>query len=161
MCMSVHRSTLLNSDPFLMTQHQVNEAIATFFKNKGFKVTISETGNEIDVIAEYNAFNFLIESRGNQALRHYGTDKIFDSSQISIHLAEQVEQIMRFQQQYDNLNTTFYIMGNPDIRRIRERVSRIDKALDKLGIIRGWVKEHGEVIFEGDKSYILDLEFRK
>jgi hypothetical protein len=76
-------------------------------------------------------------------------------------LAEQIEQIMRFQQQNDFSNTLFFIIGNPDTKKIRDRVSRIDKALDKLGIIQCWVQEDGSVKFEGAKAYLLDLAFEK
>ncbi|MBG9450426.1 hypothetical protein ABE67_14105 [Cytobacillus firmus] len=124
--MSVYRSTLQNSDPFLMTQRQVNEAIAAFFIKNGSSVTFAETGIDVDAIAKVKSIKFYIESRENQALKYAGTDKVFDSSQISIHIAEQIEQIMRFQQQFDHSKRVFFIIGNPDIRRIRDLLSRID-----------------------------------
>lgn len=80
-----------------MIARQVNEAISNLFEKEEFKVTFGEVASDVDVTAKFKQLKFLIESRGNQALIHYGTDKVFDSSQISVHLAEQIEQIMRFQ----------------------------------------------------------------
>ena len=42
---------------------------------------------------------------------------------------------MRFQQ-VNTSETTYFILGNPNIPRLRERISKISKALDQLGIIR-------------------------
>lgn len=58
---------------------------------------------------------------------------------------EQIEQIMRFQQQFnllDSLTTSFLILGNPNIHVKRERVSKIEVPLDKLGVIKCWVEEN-------------------
>lgn len=154
--MSIPRSTMKNWDPFIMTQIQVNQAIAAFFEKKGCTVKFARNGTDVDLIAELKSCRFLIESRGNQAVNHMGTDRIFDSSQIGIHLAEQLEQIMRFQQQFNYSNTLFYILGNPDVTRIRERVGKISKGLDKLGIVQAWVQPGGNVMFEGEKSILLN-----
>jgi hypothetical protein len=153
--MSVNRTKHPNADKFIMTQQQVNEAIAIYFEEKGYSIKFGETGNEIDVKTELGTIEFLIESRGNQALKHSGTDKIFDSSQIGIHLAEQVHQIMRFQQKVQS-KSVFFVMGNPESNKIRERVLRIENALDKLGIIRCWVQEDKSVKFECGLAFLLN-----
>ncbi|MFF5400579.1 hypothetical protein ACFY4F_25140 [Peribacillus butanolivorans] len=52
---------------------------------------------------------------------------------------------MRFQQQFnllDSLTTSFLILGNPNIHVKRERVSKIEVPLDKLGVIKCWVEEN-------------------
>lgn len=133
--MPVSNLKLPTPDPFILNSLKVNQNIARFFKKKGFIIEFSEINSEVDVKALLHPFHFHIESRGNQAMRNVGSDIVFDSSQISIHLAEQIEQIMRFQQVNSSV-TTYFILGNPNIPRIRERISKIEKALDQLGIIR-------------------------
>ncbi|WP_071394981.1 hypothetical protein [Bacillus tuaregi] len=154
--MSIPRSTMKGSDPIIMTQIQVNQAIAAFFEKKGCTVKFAKNGTDVDLIAEYKSCKFLIESRGNQAVTQTGTNQVFDNCQIGLHLSEQLEQIMRFQQQFNFSNTIFYILANPDIPRIRERVGKISKGLDKLGIIQAWVQADGNVVFEGEKSILLN-----
>ncbi|MFC0190059.1 hypothetical protein ACFFJY_17320 [Fictibacillus aquaticus] len=155
--MSVAHSTLREKDAFLCTPAQVSQAIAAYFEGKGFSIQVSENKSDVDVIASSGSIRFFIESRANQAYKYQDTDKVFDSSKLDVQFAEQIEQIMRFQQQNLHSKTTFFIMGNPDIKRLRNRIAKVDKMLDKLGIIRCWVKENGEVEFEGENAFLLEL----
>ena len=53
---------------------------------------------------------------------------------------------MRFKQSISTDKIPIYIMANPDIPRIRERVAKITSGLDKLEICRFWITELDEII---------------
>ncbi|QIZ08510.1 hypothetical protein HFZ78_18840 [Priestia megaterium] len=74
---------------------------------------------------------------------------MFDGSQLDIHLSEQLTQTMRLQQFISTRNTPIFIMGFPEINRVKERVSKISKGLDKLEILRFWVNNFNEIRIEG------------
>jgi hypothetical protein len=137
--MSKPNSSFKIPDPFIMTPNDVNQIIADYLNKKEFTITIGSHISEVDIRAVKGNYELFIESRGNQAYKNKGTDKIFDSSQIDIHLSEQITQIMRFQQSISTDKEAIFIMANPYIHRIVKRVEKHSKALDKLEIVRLWV----------------------
>jgi hypothetical protein len=137
--MSKPNSSFKIPDPFIMTSDDVNQIIDEYLNKKEFTVTIGSHFSDVDIRAVKDNYELIIESRGNQAYKNKGTDKVFDSSQIDIHLSEHITQIMRFQQSISTDKEAIFIMANPYIPRIVERVEKHSKALDKLEIVRLWV----------------------
>lgn len=146
-------SQLSKGDPIVMTPTEVNDFISEKLQQKGFIVKRGTSHSEVDIRATKDEFELIIESRGNQAYKNKGTDKVFESSQLDIHLSEHVTQIMRFQQSLSTNKEPIFIMGNPDIPRIKERVAKISKGLDKLDIVRFWVSELDELVIDGPENF--------
>ncbi|MFU1991969.1 hypothetical protein [Priestia megaterium] len=137
--MSKSNSSFKIPDPFIMTPDKVTEIVYKYLSENGFMVTRGSSNSDVDVRAKKNSYELIIESRGNQAYKNRGTDKVFDGSQIDIHLSEHITQIMRFQQIISSDCEPIFIMANPLIPRIVQKVEKYSKALDKLEIIRLWL----------------------
>ncbi|WP_100399157.1 hypothetical protein [Bacillus sp. FJAT-44742] len=152
--MSVVNSSLQVPDPFIADQNKITTAVAADLERKGFETTFGNHQSAIDLRAAKGELIFHIESRGNQALAHIGTNKVYKTDQISIHLPEQVNQIMRFMQSHKERIDPIFIIANPDIKRFRLQVSRIEKALNKLGIVQAWVDVNGDVTYRGQPEFI-------
>lgn len=147
--MPVRNSHMSQPDEFIMDKAECEELIKEYLLGKGFKLKAVESKNDADFCAWKEGWKLLIEVRGNQAVKH-DADTVFDSSQISIHLAEQVQVLLKlFGQEY-----TILVLANPDLQRIRKQVDYITKALDYLNVIKLWVKKDGTVTIE----YPKDLE---
>ncbi|MGD6961528.1 hypothetical protein ACQCVB_04920 [Fictibacillus phosphorivorans] len=112
----------------------------------------------MDVRAVKGQIELFFESRGNQALKNKGTDIVFDSSQIDIHLSEHISQIMKFQQSISSPYEKIFIMANPFIPRIIDRVNKLNKGLNKLGISRCWINKENKITFEADQYLSEQLE---
>lgn len=70
-------------------------------------------------------------------------DTVFDSAQIPIHLAEQIQLLLKLYQRIDD--HSILVMANPDIPRIRQQAEIVSKALNHLLIIQFWVQLNGSV----------------
>lgn len=151
-------SRLKKGDPIIMTPTEINDLISEKLKKIGFYVKGGDKAQDVDIRAIKGEYELIIESRANQANKNKGTDMVFESSQLDIHLSEQVTQIMRFQQSISADKTPVYIMANPDIPRLRERVKNITSGLDKLGICRFWVNELDELFIEGPDKLEVTLK---
>lgn len=151
-------SQLTKSDPIIMTPTEINDLISEKLQKLGFYVKRGNKDPEVDIRAIKGEYELIIECRGNQAKKNKGTDLVFESSQLDIHLSEHVTQIMRFQQSISTDKIPIFIMGNPDIPRIRERVARISSGLDKLEICRFWINELDEIIIDGPEELRLILK---
>lgn len=137
--MPIKNSQQNNPDRFALNQEEVTDIILNYLTKQGeIKKLKSIPG--IDIKAKINNKYIIVKSRGSQAMSH-DANTVFDGSQIRIHVAEQVEKIMRVQQELAGEN--LYIIANPDIPRIRTIVDQISIGLDKLSIIRLWVKPTG------------------
>jgi hypothetical protein len=151
--MPIHNNKLKDPDPFIMKKEYVNQCIVAFLETNGFDVSLMGPRDDIDIIAVRDQMTFYIESRGNQAAMHTG-DKLFDSSQLDIHLSEQVTTLMK---NYSDINNEKrLVIANPNIPRLKKRVARIEDALNKLGIIRIWVNEDKSVLVEGPDTDLLE-----
>ncbi|MDR7074187.1 hypothetical protein [Fictibacillus barbaricus] len=149
---------LKSPDPIVMTPDDINEALCTYLSANGFSIRRGHDHSEMDIRAVRGKVELFIESRGNQAFKNKGTDLVFDSSQIDNHLSEHISQIMRFQQSISSPYEKIFIMANPYIPRIVERVHKLNKGLDKLGIIRGWIFKEGSITFEADQNLLTKIE---
>lgn len=147
--MPTTNSSLNSPDKLIMNPNDSNKVIINFLEQNGFIIKIGSSHSEVDIRAIKKDVELLIESRGNQAYKNSGTDIVFDSSQLDIQLSEQVSQVMRFQQSSTTSYTLIYIMAFPDITRMRDRVAKISKGLDKLEILRLWVSDINEITIEG------------
>jgi hypothetical protein len=137
-------------DPFMMTRDQANEHIAEFLTKRSFNnVECGISNSEVDVRAEKLGWRVKVESKGSRARAHTG-DTVFDSSQLWIHLCEQVGTFMRYQQSMKEFD--LLLMGNPDLPRFRRNVAKIEKSLDRMGIIRLWVQLDGTVRVEAPQE---------
>jgi hypothetical protein len=143
---------LTKSDPIIKTPTEVNDHISEKLKKYEFYVKRGSKDQDVDIRAIKDEFELIIESRGNQANKNKGTDLVFESSQLDTHLSEHVTQIMRFKQSISTDKIPIYIMVNPDIPRIRERVAKITSGLDKLEICRFWITELDEIIIDGPEE---------
>jgi hypothetical protein len=151
--MPIHNNKLKVPDPFIMKKEDVNQCIVAFLETNGFDVSLMGQRDEIDIIAVRDNMKFYIESRGNQATMHTG-DKLFDSSQLDIHLSEQVTTLMK---NYSEMNNEkWLVIANPNIPRLKNRIARIEEALDKLGIIRIWVNDDKSLFVEGSATDLLE-----
>ncbi|SFB19824.1 MULTISPECIES: hypothetical protein [unclassified Bacillus (in: firmicutes)] len=142
-------SLMKNPDKIIMNPDDVNEVIEAILTKCGFTVVRGTAHSEVDIRARKSDIELIVESRGNQAYKNRGTDIVFDSAQLDIQLSEQVTQIMRFQQTISTNHKTIFVMANPEISRLTERVRKISKGLDKLGILRLWVGDFDQIHIEG------------
>jgi hypothetical protein len=152
--MPTTNSSLTSPDVLIMNPNEVNKTINNFLEQKGFLIAAGSSHFEVDIRAVKKDVEFFIESRGNQAYKNSGTDLVFDGSQLDIQLSEQLSQVMRFQQSISPKHTPIFIMAFPDINRIKERVAKISKGLDKLEILRLWVNDFKDLKVEGPESLI-------
>ncbi|MFP3511481.1 hypothetical protein SB775_17880 [Peribacillus sp. SIMBA_075] len=151
-------SQLLNPDQIIMTPKDVNDRIVQHLQLRGYSIKRGDTHSEVDVRATKNNIELIIESRGNQAYKNEGTDIVFEGSQLDIHLSEHITQVMRFQQSLSTIKISIYIMGNPDILRIKERVAKVSEGLDKLEILRFWVSNLNKIQIDGPDRLRVLLE---
>ncbi|MFC4736559.1 hypothetical protein ACFO4L_08205 [Bacillus daqingensis] len=59
----------------------------------------------------------------------------------------------------DNDSKLILAMANPDIPRIRDRVSKVESSLGKLGIIQFWVQKDGAINISAAKNKNKILKF--
>lgn len=138
-------------DPFIMNEDEVNEAVANYLIKRGFVNVRYLKGNEtgIDVYGEKEGWSIYVESKGSHANNH-GKDTVFDSNQIKTHTYMQICKLMELR------NTlppkTLLIMANPNIRRIKERVEKVNKPIEQLEFIQFWVEEDGRIVVKSPES---------
>lgn len=159
--MPTSNSKMVSKDPFIMNEDTVNEAVWNFLKATGFHCPNFLTGNQmgIDVEGEKDGWRIFVESKGSQANTH-GFDTVFDSGQIKTHTYMQIGKLMEYQT-IANENSLF-VMANPDIPRIRNRVNKVIASLNYAGFIRFWIQEDGNVKIDApiqvkDKLIEIDL----
>jgi hypothetical protein len=148
-------SHLNNPDPIVINKIQCEDIISSFLQKKEFEFKVVDTKNDADLHATKLGWKLLIEARGNQAKGH-GMDTVFDSTQIGIHLAEQVQLMLKLYERMDD--RTILVMANPDIPRIRQQVERIAKALSDLRIAKLWVQKDKNVTVEYPHSLSAHME---
>jgi len=143
-------------DPFMMNENEVNISVADFLKSKHVDVQKVAVDKEkgFDVFGVKNGFSIIVESKGMMANNQ---DKyVFGYGQIKSHLGDQILYVMK-QYEYSS-GKTLLMIANPDVPRIRCRLGEVSIALDKLGIIRLWVKADGvvELEYPQDVSQVLN-----
>ncbi|GEN36886.1 hypothetical protein [Aneurinibacillus danicus] len=142
------------NDPFIMNQDKVNKAIADFLKQLSFQNIIHTTTSRVpDVTGEKAGWKVNVKSKGSQAKNHEA-DTVFDDSQLTSHLSDQVRQLVSYFQ--NSAGEEIFIIGNPDIPRIREKVKGMKKVLNVLGFTRFWVQKDYSVRVEA-KGYVKEL----
>ncbi|MYL37364.1 hypothetical protein [Halobacillus litoralis] len=155
--MPVTNSNLLNPDPFVMNEDEVNIAVANFLKKARFENVKYLSGNKtgIDVRGSKDEWAIFVESKGSQANKHEKT-LVFDTNQIKTHTYMQVCKLM----EYDNEqhSNAILAMANPDIPRIRQRVQKVKSSLEKLQLIQIWVQKDYSVIVEASNSQLSVLK---
>ncbi|MFB5281810.1 hypothetical protein ACE199_04080 [Peribacillus sp. Hz7] len=77
---------------------------------------------------------------------------MFYRSKLDIHLSEHVTQLMRFQQSLTTNHKPIFVMGNPNIPRIKDKLAKITQGLNNLEIIKMWVNKSGNVFWEGSEK---------
>ncbi|MGM0898315.1 MAG: hypothetical protein ACQEV0_10455 [Bacillota bacterium] len=142
--MPTSNSSLLIKDPFVMNEDTVNEAVWNFIKTAGFHCPDFLTGNRagVDVEGKKGGWRIYIESKGSHANAH-DLDTVFDSGQIKTHTYMQIGKLMEYQTIGDE--NSLYVMANPDIPRIRNRVDKVMKSINYAGFVRFWIREDGRV----------------
>lgn len=145
--MPIRNSTLQITDPFIMNEDTVNEAVWNFIKAAGFHCPDFLTGNKIgvDVEGEKDGWRIYVESKGSHANTH-DLDTVFDSGQIKTHTYMQIGKLMEYQT--TGKQNSLYVMANPDIPRIRNRVDKVMKSINFAGFIRFWIQRDGSVEVE-------------
>lgn len=127
-----------------MNEDTVNEAVWNFINAAGFRCPDFLTGNKtgVDVEGEKDGWRIYVESKGSHANAH-DLDTVFDSGQIKTHTYMQIGKLM----EYQTIGTekSLYVMANPDILRIRNRVDKVMKSINFAGFIRFWIREDGNV----------------
>jgi hypothetical protein len=83
------KSQLNNPDPFIINKTQCEDIIYSFLQKQGFDFKVVDSRNDADLHAVKLGSKLLIEAMGNQAMGH-DMNTVFDSTQIGIHLAEQI-----------------------------------------------------------------------
>lgn len=124
--MPIRNSTLQTTNLFIMNEDTVNEAVWNFIKAAGFHCPNFLTGNKIgvDVEGEKDGWRIYVESKGSHANKH-DLDTVFDSGQIKTHTYMQIGKLMEYQTTGNE--NSLYVMANPDIPRIRNRVDKVMK----------------------------------
>jgi hypothetical protein len=135
-------SHLKNPDPMIMNKNQCEAIVRKYLEEKDFQFKTVDTKNGVDLIASKLGWKLFIETRGNQAMKH-PADKVFDSTQISIHLAEQIQLLLKIYQKLDN--HSILVMANPEIPRIKLQVELVLKALNTLNIVQLWVHKDSTI----------------
>lgn len=145
--MPIRNSKLSVRDPFIMNEDTVNEAVWNFIKAAGFHCPDFLTGNKtgVDVEGEKDGWRIYVESKGSHANAH-DLDTVFDSGQIKTHTYMQIGKLMEYQT-IGNENS-LYVMANPAIPRIRNRVDKVVKSINYAGFVRFWIREDGSVEVE-------------
>ncbi|PJN48806.1 hypothetical protein PAEAM_56680 [Paenibacillus sp. GM1FR] len=125
------------SDPFSITENEVNLAVAEFLRGKGANILRVAIDREqgYDVHAEMKGYSFIIESKGSR--KNNQTENVFDSGQLKVHASAQIFYLMKKLE--IKSETTFLVLANPDIPRIRKLISDVSTSLDQLGLIQFWV----------------------
>lgn len=136
-------SQLNNPDPFIISKNQCEDIIYSYLQEQGFDFKVVDSRNDADLHAVKLGRKLLIEARGNQAMGH-DINTVFDSTQIGIHLAEQIQLMLKLYESIDE--NTILVIANPDIPRIRLQVGRITKALSDLKIAKLWVQKDKESV---------------
>jgi acyl CoA:acetate/3-ketoacid CoA transferase beta subunit len=150
-------SKLMHPDPFVMNEDTVNNAVATFLIQRGFINVKRLAGRQkgIDVQAIKGAWRVVVESKGSQA-NHHDPDTVFDSGQLTDHLAMQILVLMRHKQKSQSRD--LLVAANPDIARIRTRLQTVEQVLNELGIIRFWIQENLSVKVEAPETLRQELK---
>lgn len=134
-------------DPFVMNEDTVNLLVWEFLKYKEFDSPNPLKGKErgIDVQGEKHGWTIYVESKGSHGNDH-DDDTVFGQGQIKVHTYNQIGKLM----EYKNIGNSkgIYVMANPDIPRIRERVNKVSNSLDSLGFIRFWVRNDKSILIE-------------
>ncbi|MZQ80687.1 hypothetical protein GQF01_00770 [Paenibacillus sp. 5J-6] len=133
-------SHLTTPDPIVMNKDVCESIVYDFLKEKGFQFKAVDSRNDADLCALKSGYKLLVETRGNQAKAH-NADTVFDSAQLSIHLAEQVQVLLKL---FDP-ERSILVLANPDIPRIQKQVASIYKALEHLKIVCFWVQPNGTI----------------
>ncbi|MCO7177105.1 hypothetical protein NIE32_13435, partial [Sporolactobacillus kofuensis] len=125
----------------------VNEAVAEFLIDRGFNCVNYLSGKEhgTDVTAEKLGWSIWVESKGSKK-NSSDDDLVFDSGQIKVHTGQQILKLMELAN--TQKQNVIFVMANPDLKRIRDRIGRVNQSLNKLGFVQFWVKE--------DKTIIVD-----
>lgn len=151
--MPTSNSRLLIKDPFVMNEDTVNEVVWNFIKTAGFHCPDFLTGNStgVDVEGKKDGWRIYVESKGSHANAH-DLDTVFDSGQIKTHTYMQIGKLMEYQTIGDE--NSLYVMANPDIPRIRNRVDKVTRSINYAGFIRFWIQQDGTVKID----YPLQIE---
>lgn len=145
-------------DPFAMNEDTVNLSVWELLKDKGFDCPAPLSGKQkgIDVEGERLSWNIYVESKGSHGNEH-NRDTVFDEGQIKVRTYNQIGKLMEYQTLGNEKR--LYFLANPDIPRIRSRVSKVVNSLDVLGFIRFWVQEDKSIKIEFPKNVEEDLRF--
>lgn len=134
-------------DPFVMNEDTVNIAVWEFLKLKEFSSPNPLKGKQqgIDVQGTKSGWMIYVESKGSHANNH-DSDTVFGQGQIKVHTYNQIGKLM----EYKNIGKEkcLYVMANPDVPRIRNRVQKVVESLDALGFIRFWIQKNKSIIIE-------------
>lgn len=145
--MPVSNSKMKKPDPFIMNEDHVNKAVANFLRGIGCNNVVYLLGKEhgIDVKAEKNGWKIWVESKGSRGNDH-ANDIVFDSGQIKTHADRQILKLMEYANNTDG--KTLFIMANPNIERIRNRVNKVKRLLDEMQFIQFWVNSDDTILVE-------------
>ncbi|WP_203362536.1 hypothetical protein [Bacillus sp. REN10] len=143
--MPVSIADLKVPDECMLNQDEVIAAAAHYFEKTGWQVDSNLSSTEPDVVAKKGHWTVVVKAKGSKSKKQKG-DIVFDNSQLRTHIADQIEKIMRFQQ--NATAPTIFMMANPDVYRIKSMTNQVSLSLDKLDIVRMWVAPDSPPHFE-------------
>ena len=125
----------------MLTENDIIDRLSKHLEKEGYEIIKKSTTSQkgIDLIAEKNGKNLLIEAKGQTSSKptsaRYGLP--FSRAQVKSHVATAILSTMK------NLDTSkFVAIALPDTDIHRSFVTKVKSSLFKLGIKVFWVSQH-------------------
>jgi hypothetical protein len=146
--MPIENRKLNPPDPFVMNEDTVNKHVAAFLISNGFKDVhyLSGKARGVDVYGRKGNLEVFVESKGSHGNKE-SKERVFKDDQLWDHLCKQVCKLMIYKDENKD-KQNFIVAANPDIPRIKKFMSKIEKSVEELKIIKMWVKENGDIILD-------------
>ncbi|OLN21588.1 hypothetical protein BTO30_13985 [Domibacillus antri] len=129
-------------DEFVLTQEEIIEEAVRYLKKNGWTARVESSIGGHDVQAGKMEWTAYLKCKGSRSKRQK-EGMVYDNTQLRANAADQVEKLMRVQEDADT--PSLFIMACPGLDRIKWIVSKLSGGLDKLDIIRMWIYPNGVV----------------
>ncbi|OMP66928.1 hypothetical protein [Domibacillus epiphyticus] len=129
-------------DEFVLTQEEITNTAVRYLTENGWTIPVESSVGGHDVKGEKMEWTAYLKCKGSRSKRQK-EGMVYDNTQIRSNVADQIEKMMRIQE--DAQTPSIFIMANPGVDRVRWVVSKLTGGLDKLDIIRMWIYPNGVV----------------
>ena len=142
--MPIKNSQLINPDPFVMNEDEINCHVKSFLEKCDFTNVVALRGNQPgeDVSGYKEGWKVTVESKGSHANKH-SDEIVFKDDQLWDHLCKQIGKLMEYRNR--GISNSLLVAANPDIPRIHKHLNKVISSLNDLEIIRFWIDQNGEI----------------